>query len=73
MQAELDEWLVATHARMPQPDPEFDHEARQERWSDLMTGGMAGLEAQHAGFLAEDFEPNPNWWGSSVHGLKARL
>ena len=53
--------------------------ARQARWADLMTSGMNRLEAQHAGFLAEDFKPNADWWGSSVHdsgaptSWKARL
>ena len=47
---------------------EFDREAREARWDELMTSGMAGLEAQHAGFLADDFEPNADWWGSEPVG-----
>ena len=79
LQAELDRWLVVTQAKMPDRDPTFDSGAREARWNDLMTSGMARLEAQHAGFLADDFEPNADWWGSSTQGRndhmvpKARL
>ena len=78
LRAELDRWLATTHARMPEPDAQFDRSARQARWAELMTSGMSRLESQHAGFLAEDFEPNADWWGSSsqAHTIvppKARL
>ena len=73
MQTELDSWLVATQAKMPMPDPEFDLKAREARWNDMMTSGMARLEAQHANFLSDDFEPNADWWGGSAPGVSDRV
>lgn len=60
----LEAWLQATGAKLPPPDPEFDPALRQQRWTQLMTGGLQRLEKQHANFLSKDFQPNKDWWGS---------
>ena len=65
LRAELDSWLVGTHARLPTPDPEFDAVGRAAVWRQRETEQMTRLEGQHAGFLDEGFEPpSPDWWDS---------
>lgn len=66
MQKRLQEWLAATSAKFPTPDPQFDAAKREARWERLRTSGKQRLETQHAEFLDADFTPNKNWWGSSV-------
>jgi len=65
MRRRLDAWLATSGARLPVPDPEFDPEKRAARWESLQTSGRQRLEKQHAGFLQDDFQPNPDWWGSA--------
>lgn len=62
----LDQWLKDTGARLPRRDAQFDEASRRQRWERLRTEGRARLERQHAGFLAPDFQPNADWWGSRV-------
>lgn len=64
LKAELMAWLDSTDARFPAPDPQFDAAARAARWESLKTSGKRRLEKQHAGFLAEDYSPGADWWGS---------
>jgi len=68
MRGRLDTWLQAVDAEFPRPDPQFDPAKRAARWEKLRTEGMARLERRHAAFLAEDFQPNPTWWGSAPEG-----
>ena len=65
MQARLQSWLSETGAKLPTKDPQFDATKRQARWENLRTAGKARLEKQHAGFVAESFKPNKDWWGSA--------
>lgn len=65
LRGQLDNWLSATDARFPTKDPQFDAAQRAARWERLKTEGQARLEKQHAAFLAPDFQPNPDWWGSA--------
>lgn len=65
LRARLDDWLQATHAKMPQPDPQFDAGQRAARWENLATRGVENLERQHARYLNPDYVPNANWWGSA--------
>lgn len=66
LKKQLQDWLTATNATFPKKDPEFDAAKREARWENLKTQGIQRLEAQHAGFLKENFQPNKDWWGSSV-------
>ncbi len=65
MRSRLDRWLSDTQARFPEPDPNFSAQARQKRWENLANQGLERLERQHAGFLAPDYVPNSDWWGST--------
>ena len=66
MRSELDKWLKSTGAKIPQPDPRFDAEKKKAQLATIREKRKASLEKQHARFLAEDFVPNPTWWGSKV-------
>ena len=64
LSGQLKQWLVATNAKMPTPDPMFDASKRADRWEQIKTRGKEKLETQHAGFLDANYEPDPEWWGS---------
>jgi arylsulfatase A-like enzyme len=62
----LDAWLREVGARRPEPDPEYDPEKERARLHQLEHECMPALEAEHAAFLAADWEPSADWWGSEV-------
>jgi arylsulfatase A-like enzyme len=66
MRKKLDTWLKQTNAKFPQPDPKFDSAKREARWKNIETSGKERLEKQHATFLDPSYNPNKDWWGSSV-------
>ena len=66
MLKKLDAWLKVTKAKFPPPDPQFDSAKREARWKNLKSAGKERLEKQHASFLAPNYKPNKDWWGSSV-------
>ncbi len=65
LRARLETWLGSVNATMPTPDPTFDAHQRATRWHRLSGPFTERLERQHAGFLADDFVPNKDWWGSA--------
>ncbi|MEM7697750.1 MAG: sulfatase [Verrucomicrobiota bacterium] len=65
MRTRLDQWLRENGATFPKPDPEFDLAKREKRLGTIATEGKKRLEAQHAGFLEADYQPNQDWWGSA--------
>ncbi|QDS91007.1 Arylsulfatase precursor [Rosistilla ulvae] len=66
LRVQLDAWLEATGARIPQPDPRFDAAKKEQQQQQIESKRKPALERQHARFLAEDFQPNKDWWGSKV-------
>lgn len=66
MKQELDAWLAETDAWMPQPDPQYDEQLAQERYDRMVNEKWPQLERQRLNFLAEDFDPGNDWWGSKV-------
>ena len=65
LRKKLDAWLVATDAKFPIKDEQFDPTKRKQRWTSLRTQGKARLERRHASYLDPNFQPNRDWWGSS--------
>jgi arylsulfatase A-like enzyme len=57
-------WLDETNARMPEPDPEFDPVQRAERLENIRSEQRRVLERRHAAYVAPDFDPGNDWWGS---------
>jgi arylsulfatase A-like enzyme len=66
MRTELDSWLEQTNAKIPAPDPRFDAAKAKQKLQQMQTNNKSQLEAQHAGYLKENYKPNPDWWGSKV-------
>ena len=66
MRKKLDEWLKQNKATFPKPDPQFDSTKREARWKNIKSSGKQGLEKRHASFLDPAYQPNKDWWGSSV-------
>jgi len=66
MRAALDEWLADVGAKFPTPDDQYDPEKRRARLERLENEMMPRLEKQHAEYLNEGWEPDPEWWGSNV-------
>lgn len=67
LQATLAQWLLATHAKYPTPNPEYDPAKRQARFDNIKQQTMPKLEKRHAGYLDKNFTPNNQWWGSELN------
>jgi arylsulfatase A-like enzyme len=66
LQLELFGYLDGVGARFPVPDPEYDPEKEAARLENIRTVRMQQLEQQRLRYLSEDFDPENNWWGSSI-------
>jgi len=66
LQLELFGFLDGVGARFPVPDPEYDPAKEAARLENIRTVRMQQLEQQRLRFLSEDFNPENNWWGSSI-------
>ncbi|TWU34378.1 sulfatase [Novipirellula artificiosorum] len=66
MAKQLDEWLQAVKAKLPEPDPRYDPEKTEAKFHRIQTANKANLERSHAAMLAPDWQPDPSWWGSMV-------
>lgn len=64
MKSRLDKFLQQTNAKMPFTNPKFDSEQYSREQQQIRTKQIDSLEKQHRGFLAEDFQPDPTWWGA---------
>jgi arylsulfatase A-like enzyme len=66
MAAQLNAWLEEAGARYPVPNPRYDAEQAAREQEQIRTRGIQSLEAQAARFLAPDYDPGNQWWGSQV-------
>ena len=66
MRKTLDSWLKNTDAKFPSRDQKFDFGKRNARWENIQTRGKENLEKKHSDYLKEDYQPNQDWWGSSI-------
>ena len=66
MRKTLDSWLKNTDAKFPTRDQQFDFGKRKARWENIQTRGKEILEKKHSDYLKEDYQPNQDWWGSSI-------
>jgi arylsulfatase A-like enzyme len=64
LRSRLDAWLVKTEAKIPQPDPRFDAQKKDEQLQFMRTEKMEQLEKQAADYLKPNWQPDPTWWGS---------
>ncbi len=65
MAEQLDEWLRSVGAKFPQPDPSYSPARTEAKFQRIQTSGKDRLEKQHAEMLRPDWQPGPDWWGSS--------
>ncbi len=66
LQNKLKQWLAEVHAVFPKKDTLFDAAARQNYDLSIVNNLLPKLEAERKKILSDDFEPNPDWWGSKV-------
>lgn len=64
MAAQLDRWLHSVGAKFPEPDPRYDPERTEARFSRIQTELKQRLEKSHAAMLDPNWQPNKDWWGS---------
>ncbi|MCB9288839.1 MAG: sulfatase [Lewinellaceae bacterium] len=62
----LQKWLTEAGAAYPKEDTLFDAAERQDYDSTIVHKLLPKLEAERQRMLSDDFEPNPDWWGSKV-------
>jgi arylsulfatase A-like enzyme len=63
--AQLQAWLKATSARIPQSNPEYQP-AWAEQKKKAALAQKERLEKQHALFLDPTWQPDPTWWKSQT-------
>ncbi len=66
MSEQLLEWLTQSGANMPTPDPLFSNDSLQMKNNFFRTTLLQKLEKQRKAMLDKDWQPNEDWWGSSV-------
>ena len=66
MWKQLEGWLLSVGAKFPAPDPRYDPAAAEAKYNRIQTNLLQQLEKSHAEMLRPDWQPNPDWWGSTV-------
>lgn len=66
LRGKLDTWLKDVGAVFPTRNPNYDSELAKRQTAETKTKLLPRLEKQHANFLKADWQPNKNWWGSSL-------
>ncbi len=64
LRAKIDRYLQETGAKLPTQNPNYNADLAAKQQQAVETKGLQTLEKQHAGFLAPNFQPNKDWWGS---------
>ncbi len=66
MRKKLVAWLTEVGANMPEKDSEYNPILARQRHDGIVNERLPELEKQRIEFLAQDFEPNTDWWGSKT-------
>ena len=66
MAKQLEDWLLSVGAKFPSPDPRYDPAQTEAKFDRIQTKLLQQLEESHAEMLTPDWQPNPNWWGSTI-------
>ena len=64
---ELDAFLVIVNARTPENYPKYDAAKAKAKMDEQKTKILTRLEKQRMDFLSKDFNPNNNWYDSSLN------
>ena len=62
----LQAWLIETHAKIPQANPNYNPAAKMKELLKWQTTGLQKKETQRKNMLKKDWKPNKDWWGSQV-------
>ena len=68
--AELERYLNQVGAKRPQADPEYDAALAKQTLLGYRQKLWPRLEAQRINYLAKDYQPNADWWGSQVETIE---
>ena len=63
---ELQNWLRDNQAKLPRTDPYFSQDSAQMKYNYYSNDLKKRLELQRTTMLDKDWEPNPDWWGSTI-------
>ncbi|WP_369410403.1 sulfatase [Neiella litorisoli] len=63
LKIKLEEWLLATNAKYPTANPDYDPAKRKARL-DRVKDSIPRLEKRHDGYLEKAYSPDNQWWGS---------
>jgi len=66
LREKLMDWLAEVGAKYPAPDGLYDSTAYSFRLKNIREDLWPKLEAERREQLRENWQPNPNWWGSRV-------
>lgn len=62
----LHSWLVGVGANLASTDVEYDSVYAKARYYKTLNSLLPSLEKERKEMLSKDFQPNEDWWGSSV-------
>lgn len=66
MQGQLKSFLFIRNANLARKDPDYDAKAAKAVHQNRQDKLWPRLEAQRKEMLSEEYQPNEDWWGSSV-------
>ncbi|MHB8901287.1 MAG: sulfatase [Thermoguttaceae bacterium] len=67
LRGKIDRWLEETGAKLPEKNPNYDPQLAARQLEEARTKGLQAREKQHAQYLAPDYRPNKDWWGSKTN------
>ena len=65
LSSQLFSYLEEVGARFPEKDPEYSAESEKAYLERIVKERWPRLEAQRLRFLADDYDPGNEWWGSA--------
>lgn len=65
LSSQLFSYLEEVGARFPEKDPEYSAESEKAYLERIVNERWPRLEAQRLRFLADDYDPGNEWWGSA--------
>ncbi len=66
LRQKLENWLQEVNASYPRVDEQFDPEKRKQYDERIVKELWPKLETERKKMSSDDYEPNPDWWGSKI-------
>ncbi|MFT5886551.1 MAG: hypothetical protein ACI9IP_003019, partial [Arcticibacterium sp.] len=64
--ANLENWLAEVKAKIPEIDPDYTLVKKEQVLDRNVEALWPRLEAERKRMLSEEYQPNPDWWGSKI-------